>query len=59
MEEVELGGLENDEGDIPVFGSVDDEYQLFEREEVNIFPLWSYNELISDFWFLILCCIIY
>lgn len=41
MEEVELGGLENDEDDIQLFGSVDDEYQLFEREEVTIYPLWS------------------
>lgn len=48
VEEVELGGLEN-EDNIPVFGSVDDEYQLFEREEVNIFPLRSCNELILVF----------
>lgn len=32
LEEVELGGLEED--DNPVFGPTDDEYRLFERDEV-------------------------
>ena len=60
VEGVELGGLENDKDDIPVFGSVDDEYQLFEREEVYIFPLWSCNELVSVLCFhSILSCIIF
>ncbi|KAJ8759836.1 hypothetical protein K2173_009937 [Erythroxylum novogranatense] len=33
MEEVELGGLE-DEDENPVFGSLDDQYHLFEKDEV-------------------------
>ncbi|XP_031256466.1 protein PAT1 homolog 1-like isoform X1 [Pistacia vera] len=32
-EELELGGLEDDRNDAPVFGSVDDEYHLFDKVE--------------------------
>ena len=32
--EVELGGLEEDE-DVPLFGSTDEEYRLFVQEEVS------------------------
>jgi hypothetical protein len=35
VEEVELGGLE-DEGDNLVLGPADDEYRLFDRDEVRI-----------------------
>ncbi|KAL6347377.1 hypothetical protein AAG906_018471 [Vitis piasezkii] len=49
VEEVELGGLEN-EDNIPVFGSVDDEYQLFEREEsVGLSSLSDIDDLASTF----------
>ncbi|CBI34052.3 unnamed protein product, partial [Vitis vinifera] len=49
VEEVELGGLENEEN-IPVFGSVDDEYQLFEREEsVGLSSLSDIDDLASTF----------
>ncbi|CAL1352249.1 unnamed protein product [Linum trigynum] len=34
---VELGGLEEDEN--PVFGSVGDEYRLFDRDEVRCYLL--------------------
>lgn len=34
-EEVELGGLEDDRDGSPVFGSVDDEYHLFDKGEVR------------------------
>lgn len=34
VEEMELGGLEDGEEDFPVFGPADDEYHLFDREEV-------------------------
>lgn len=34
VEEMELGGLEDGEGDFPFFGPADDEYHLFDREEV-------------------------
>lgn len=33
-EDVELGGLEDVEEDLPTFGAGDDEYHLFERTEV-------------------------
>ena len=36
--EVELGGLEEDE-DVPLFGSTDEEYRLFVREEVGFISL--------------------
>lgn len=36
--EVELGGLEEDE-DVPLFGSTDEEYRLFVREEVGFSSL--------------------
>ncbi|KAL6347305.1 hypothetical protein AAG906_013741 [Vitis piasezkii] len=48
VEEVELGGLEN-EDNIPVFGSVDDEYQLFERESVGLSSLSDIDDLASTF----------
>ena len=35
MEEVELGGLEDEEDDTPVVGYGDDEYHLFDKEEVG------------------------
>jgi hypothetical protein len=36
MGEVELGGLE-EEGNGPAFGPADDEYHLFDRDEVRIY----------------------
>lgn len=36
MEEVELGGMEEEENEIPVTGYGDDEYRLFDREEVRL-----------------------
>lgn len=39
MGEVELGGLELDE-DVPLFGSTDEEYRLFVREEVGSSSLY-------------------
>lgn len=39
MEEVELGGMEDEENEIPVTGYGDDEYRLFDREEVRL-VLW-------------------
>lgn len=55
MGEVELGGLEEDE-DVPLFGSTDEEYRLFVREEVGFSSLLSYvtciiKESRSDFHF--------
>lgn len=35
MDEVELGGLEEEVDEKTLFGSVDTEYHLFEREEVD------------------------
>lgn len=35
LDEVELGGLEDDGADCPPFGSVDDEYHLFDKGEVS------------------------
>lgn len=35
MEEVELGGLDEEEDGIPVVGYGDDEYHLFDKEEVK------------------------
>lgn len=40
MEEVELGGLEDEEDRKPLFGPVDNEYHLFEKDEVRLlFPV--------------------
>lgn len=36
MEEVELGGMEDEENEVPVTGYGDDEYHLFDREEVRL-----------------------
>lgn len=44
--EVELGGLEEDE-DVPLFGSTDEEYRLFVREEVCFSSLVFFLDAIS------------
>uniref|UniRef100_A0A2P2M3D9 Uncharacterized protein LOC103417209 n=1 Tax=Rhizophora mucronata TaxID=61149 RepID=A0A2P2M3D9_RHIMU len=55
MEEMELGGLE-DEVEKPVFGPVDDEYHLFEKDEVSlafritVTILLSYNFPLKGCW---------
>ncbi|KAK9284844.1 hypothetical protein L1049_024024 [Liquidambar formosana] len=51
VEEVELGGLDDDKDDIPLFGSAaDDEYQLFEKDEaVGFGSLSEVDDLTSTF----------
>ncbi|TYJ48104.1 hypothetical protein E1A91_A01G036500v1 [Gossypium mustelinum] len=41
LEEVELGGLDDEEEDIPAVGLEDEEEFLFDRDEVNILVLLS------------------
>lgn len=38
--EVELGGLEDEENDVPIVGFGDDEYHLFDKEEVNFVQVY-------------------
>ncbi|XP_057954833.1 protein PAT1 homolog 1-like [Malania oleifera] len=50
VEQVELGGLEDDGDDMPVFGPADDEYHLFERDEsVGLESLSDIDDLTSTF----------
>lgn len=37
VEDLELGGLEDDEAATPVFGTNDEEYHLFDRGDVRFF----------------------
>lgn len=41
--EVELGGLEDEENDVPLAGFGNDEYHLFDKEEVNLFKFIYYS----------------
>lgn len=50
MEEVELGGLEDNRNNGPAFGPADDEYHLFNREEVR-FLLSLEKKIICKFFF--------
>ncbi|XP_058207768.1 protein PAT1 homolog 1-like [Rhododendron vialii] len=50
MEEVELGGMEDEENEIPVTGYGDDEYRLFDREEGSVTgSLSDIDDLTSTF----------
>ncbi|KAJ7960190.1 protein PAT1-like 1-like [Quillaja saponaria] len=50
MEEVELGGLDDAEGEVPVLGPVDDEYRLFDKEEgVGLGSLSDVDDLTTTF----------
>ncbi|KAL5739557.1 hypothetical protein ACOSP7_028447 [Xanthoceras sorbifolium] len=50
VEEVELGGLEDDRAGAPVFGSVDDEYHLFDKGEgVGLGSLSDVDDLTTTF----------
>lgn len=41
--EVELGGLEDEENDAPVSGFGNDEYHLFDKDEVFLFKFMKYQ----------------
>ena len=41
LQEVELGGLEDNEDNGPAFGPADDEYHLFDKEEVIFFYMFT------------------
>ncbi|XP_010243919.1 PREDICTED: protein PAT1 homolog 1-like isoform X2 [Nelumbo nucifera] len=52
MEEVELGGLEDEDDDVPLIGFDDDEYPLSDREELrgeNLGSLSDIDDLVSTF----------
>lgn len=50
LQEVELGGLEDNEDNGPAFGPADDEYHLFDKEEgVGLGSLADVDDLATTF----------
>lgn len=47
MQEVELGGLEDNEDNGPAFGPADDEYHLFDKEEVRFLYMFTWLQILT------------